>query len=62
VFDVPAIRGENAGRLIPESLEDTLARFLFSPGKKYLARDAAEHARARARIKRLFNRRCAVLT
>lgn len=30
VFDVLAIRGENAGRLIPKSPEDKLARFFFA--------------------------------
>lgn len=51
MFDVLAIRGENAGRLIPKSLEDKLARYFFSLGKKYLWR---EEPRACARANKAF--------
>lgn len=45
VFDVLAIRGENARRLIPKSPGDKLTLVFFSLGKKYLLRRAL---RARA--------------
>lgn len=47
MFDVPAIRGENAGRLIPKSPEDKLRAF-FSLGEKYLSRGEKGAACVRA--------------
>lgn len=62
MFDVLAIQGENAERLIPKSPKDKLARFFFSPGKE-IPRPTRQEVgeRSRARIKRLF-KRAVVLT
>jgi len=55
MFDVPAIQGGNAGRLIPKSPEDKLRAF-FRSGRN-ISREARKKPRACARIKCLFNRR-----
>lgn len=49
MFDVLAIRGENAGRLIPESPEDKLAHFSFFTRGEKISRARRSRACTRAR-------------